>query len=176
MVIEFQNQPFSTLFSPQHTCMYINIYNRVIVFNAEINIQIQDHWIHPISKIKNWLHTIWRTRSHVKSKYPLQFINVKFLISSSPYQTLIHIIISVIDGRELTQQEGVLYISFIDRRRGPRITFQNHFERVIRTTVLFLLLLLLFLIYQLHQKVNILRTVINYFEHSFNWLKNFISG
>ena len=47
-------------------------------------------WIQLISKIKNWLHTVWRTRSHVKSKDPLQFINLKFLISSSPYQTLIH--------------------------------------------------------------------------------------
>ena len=150
----------------------------MIVFNAEINTQIQDHWIQPISKIKNWLHTTWRTRNHVKSRDPLQFINLKFLISSSPYQTLIHRIISVIDGRELTKQEGVLYISFIDRRRGPRITVQNCSERVILITVLFLLLFIFIfiLIYPLHQRVNILTTVINYFGHSFNWLKTFISG
>ena len=84
------------------------------------------------------------------------------MISSSPYQTLIHRIIPVIDGRELTPQEGFLYISFIDRRRGPKIHVQNRSEGVIQITVLFLLiLLLLFKIYPLHQRVNILIIVIN---------------
>ena len=128
-------------------CMFVGF--KCWYLMRKLTHKIPDHWIQPISKKKkkkkkNRLHTVWRTRSYVKLRDSLQFINLKSLIFSSPYQTLIHIIIFCNWWkRALTTHKGFLYISLIDRRRGPRIHVQNRSKRVIRITILFLLILLL---------------------------------